>query len=123
MPASAMVRVRSFTPCLSVTFSLRACSNNRLRSGNSDGGLRLAPLGLPLWPGLNWCSLGGRPGPTLYSGIAETVRRLQPFCPLFPFDDGLEVMMKSFRNLIWCLARNLFLSSGHSPYHPPSHPS
>src|SRR2546429_3294587 len=94
MPASAMVRVRSFSPCLSVTFSLRACSNNRLRSGNSDGGLRLAPLGLPLWPGLNWYSLGGRPGPTLYSGVAETVRRLQPFCP--PFDDGLEAMMKSF---------------------------
>src|SRR6266699_3781512 len=100
MPASAMVRVRSFWPCLSETFSLRACSNNRLRSGNSDGGLRLAPLGLPLWPGLNWYSLGGRPGPTLYSsadaGVAETVRLLQPFCPLFPFDDGLEAMMKPF---------------------------
>src|SRR5262245_29543899 len=97
MPASAMVRVRSFSPCLSVTFSLRACSNNRLRSGNSEGGLRLAPLGLPLWPGLNWYSLGGRPGPTLYSsadaGVAET-----RFCPLFPFDDGLEATMKSFHN-------------------------
>src|SRR5262249_20583611 len=63
----------------------------------SEGGLRLAPLGLPLWPGLNWYSLGGRPGPTLYpaadAGVAET-----GFCPLFPFDDGLEATMKSFHN-------------------------
>src|SRR2546430_10682234 len=95
MPASAMVRVRSFSPCLSVTFSLRACSNNRLRSGNSDGGLRLAALGLPLWPGLNWYSLGGRPGPTLYSVLSEPVRRLQPFCP--PFYDGLDCMLTSFQ--------------------------
>src|SRR5205807_668065 len=107
MPAPAMVRVHSFSPCLSVTFSLRACSNNRLRSGNSDGGFRLAPLGLPLWPGLNWYSLGGRRGPTLYSWadvvVSEAVRRLQRFRPLFPFDDGLEAMMKSFHNLIWYL--------------------
>src|SRR5260370_41892707 len=106
MPASAIVRVCCFSPCLSVTFSLRACSNNRLRLGNSDGGLRLAPLGLPLWPFLNMYSLGGRPGPTLYSsadaGVAETV-----FCPLFSVDDGLEAMIKSFRNLIWYLARTL----------------
>src|SRR5262249_14845050 len=92
MPASAIVRVRCFSPCLSVTFSLRACSNNRLRSGNSEGGFRLAPLGLPLWPGLNWYSLGGRPGPTLYSSadavVIETLRRVRRLCRLFC--DGWE---------------------------------
>ncbi len=37
----------------SFTFLLSALSNNALRSGAIDGVLRLAPLGLPLWPGLN----------------------------------------------------------------------
>jgi hypothetical protein len=36
----------------------------------SDRDLRLAPFGLPLCPGLNWCSFGGRPGPALYSSFA-----------------------------------------------------
>jgi hypothetical protein len=43
----------------------------RFEIGRSDGVLRLAPLGLPLCPGLNWCSFGGRPGPTLYSPSAD----------------------------------------------------
>ena len=34
------------------TFLLSARSNNALRSGAIDGVFRLAPLGLPLWPGL-----------------------------------------------------------------------
>src|SRR5581483_9551943 len=37
------------------------------RSSAMVGCLRLAPFGLPLCPGLNWYSRGGRPGPTLYS--------------------------------------------------------
>jgi hypothetical protein len=41
-----------FSPCLSLTFVLSARSSNS-RSGATDGGLRLAPFGLPLWPGLN----------------------------------------------------------------------
>jgi hypothetical protein len=61
---------------------------------------------LPDWPGLNWCSFGGRPGPTLYSSadavVTEAGRRLRCFRPAFPFDDGLEVMMKSDR--VWRLA-------------------
>ena len=31
----------------------------------------LAPFGLPLCPGLNWCSRGGHPGPTRYSVFGE----------------------------------------------------
>ncbi len=41
-----------FSPCLSFTFVLSARSSNSLRSGAIDGGFRLAPFGLPLWPGL-----------------------------------------------------------------------
>src|SRR5665811_1074138 len=66
IPATAMLTIRSLSPCFSVTGLLSACSSAFLRSGAIDCCLRLAPFGLPLWPGLNWCSLGGLPGPTLY---------------------------------------------------------
>src|SRR5258708_4455796 len=68
-PASAIVRTIFLSPCVIVSFSLIAWSNNRLRSGKSDGAFRLRPFGLPLWPGLNWYSFGGRRGPTLYSSV------------------------------------------------------
>src|SRR5438067_10128152 len=75
MPASALVTIRSLSPCLSVTFLLSARSNNALRSDSIDGVLRLAPLGLPLWPGLNWNSFGGQPGPTRYSASDLSVSK------------------------------------------------
>ena len=56
-------------PTVSVTFFLSAVCNRALRSGAIDGGLFRAPSGLPLCPGLNWCSRGGHPGPTRYSGF------------------------------------------------------
>ena len=62
-----MVRNRCRSPWVTVTFWLKALSNNCLRSGSSDGAFRLRPLGLPLCPGLNWYFFGGRPVPTLYS--------------------------------------------------------
>ena len=64
------------------------------------GGFGLRPFGLPDLPGLNWYSFGGRPGPTLYSpsdAFAEVIRRFEPFRTLFPFVDGLEVIVKSSR--------------------------
>src|SRR5581483_9399015 len=67
MPAVAILTSRSLSPCLSVTFLLSACSSAAFRSSAMVGCLRLAPFGLPLCPGLNWYSRGGRPGPTLYS--------------------------------------------------------
>src|SRR5439155_18993422 len=75
MPASAKVTLRSLLPCLSVTFLLSARSSDALRSGSIDGVLRLAPLGLPLWPGLNWESIGGQPGPTRYSASDLSVSK------------------------------------------------
>ena len=75
MPASAKVTLRSLLPCLSVTFLLSARSSDALRSGSIDGVLRLAPLGLPLWPGLNWNSFGGQPGPTRYSASDLSVSK------------------------------------------------
>src|SRR5262249_5649400 len=92
MPATAMLTTRSCSPCLSFTVLLSARSSASLRSSVIDGGFRLAPLGLPLWPGLNWYSLGGRPGPTLYSSadavVIETLRRVRRLCRLFC--DGWE---------------------------------
>src|SRR5262245_18206382 len=82
MPAVAMVTTRSRSPCLSFIFLLRAHSSAALRSVAIDLGLRLAPFGLPLCPGLNRYSLGGRPGPTLCSwsdasvAAAAAARRL-----------------------------------------------
>src|SRR5262245_13386890 len=73
MPATAMVTMRSFSPCLSLMGLLSAHSSAALRSVAIDLGLRLAPFGLPLWPRLNWYSLGGRPGPTLYSWSGVSV--------------------------------------------------
>src|ERR1700745_1728999 len=73
MPASAMVMVRSLSPCLSFIFSLSARSSAAFRSGAIGFGLRLRPFGLPLCPGLNRYSLGGWPGPTLYSGSGVSV--------------------------------------------------
>src|SRR5215467_2600052 len=88
MPASAMVTIRSFSPCLSFTGLLSARSSASLRSGAIDGGFGLAPFGLPLFPGLNRYSLGGRPGPTLYSAsdaagceAAEQSVLLRPHAP------------------------------------------
>src|SRR2546429_5434738 len=75
MPASALVTIRSLSPCLSLTFLLSARSSNALRSDSIDGVLRLAPLGLPLWPGLNWNSFGGQPGPTRYSASDLSVSK------------------------------------------------
>src|SRR5438874_9659096 len=86
MPAASIVTICSFSPCLSVTLLLSARSSNALRSGAIDGVFRLAPFGLPLWPGLNRVSLGGQPGPTLYTSP--------------DVDVGLEVMMKSFCKLM-----------------------
>src|SRR5690349_12643109 len=68
MPASAIVMVRSLSPCLSFIGSWSARSSAAFRSGAIGFGLRLRPLGLPLCPGLNRYSFGGRPGPSLYSG-------------------------------------------------------
>src|SRR5262249_62043640 len=77
--------IRSFSPCLSFT---GLCSSASLRSGAIDGGFGLAPFGLPLFPGLNRYSLGGRPGPTLYSAsdaagceAAEQSVLLRPHAP------------------------------------------
>src|SRR5262249_35839703 len=53
---------------LSFIGSRSARSSAAFRSGAIGFGLRLRPFGLPLCPGLNRYSLGGWPGPTLYSG-------------------------------------------------------
>src|SRR6516165_1233265 len=71
MPAAALVSIFSLSPIVRATFLLSAACSKILRSGAIDGGLFRAPCGLPLCPGLNWCSRGGHPGPTRYSAFGE----------------------------------------------------
>src|SRR5437016_7720000 len=102
MPISNLVRALFFSVFASVTFRLRASSNNFLKSNRIDRGLRLAPLGLPLRPGGHWYSFGGRPGPTLYSasfaGVSGTGEGSEFFRPLLELDGEFCVMVASSRN-------------------------
>src|SRR5439155_10838462 len=87
------------SPFVTGTFLLRARSNSGLKSNRIDRGLGLRPFSLPLVPGGYWYSLGGQPGPTLYSVSSAPVfeaARPSEFCgPFLEFDLGVCGMIAS----------------------------